>query len=337
MAEIPFRVAYLDPPAHHTFLDELAGCSDVELHRLHRHDEAASLALLATCDGFYIHSARDEVPLGLRVTQALVQSLPRLRLVATYGAGYDTVDVVACTAAGIAVVNQAGGNAEAVAEHTLMMMLSLLKNLAGSEAAIRSGTAQRRELLIGRELADRTVGLVGIGHIGTRVAQILTVFGCRILATDPEVDAATCRARGAEKVDMASLLHDSDLVSVHCPLTAQTQGLFDAARFAAMRPGSIFVSTARGGIHDEDALLHALSSGHLAGAGLDVWGREPPSTDHPLLHQPRVIATNHMAGVTYESRGRLGRMAAQAFMAAALGQPLPRLLNPTATQRAKPW
>lgn len=333
MVENPFRVAYLHPPAHPAFLDELTGCKDIELHCLDRHDDAASLARLATCHGFYVHSARDEVPVALRVTEALVRKLPRLELVATYGAGYDTVDVAACTAAGIAVVNQAGGNAEAVAEHTVMMMLALLKHLPETGAAIRNGTAERREALMGRELAGRPIGLVGIGHVGTRVAQILSVFGCRVLATDPEVDAAACRDRGAEKVELPSLLRDCDLVSLHCPLTADTKGLFGAARFAAMRPGSIFVSTARGSIHDEQALQGALSSGHLAGAGLDVWEREPPAPEQPLLHHPHVIATNHMAGVTHESRERVGRMAAQAFMAAARNRPLPRLLNPGALRQ----
>ena len=331
MAGTPFRVGYLHPPAHPAFLDEMANCGEVELQRLDRHDDEAALALLATCDGFYVHSARDEVPPALRVTATLLQTLPRLRLVATYGAGYDTVDVPACTAAGIAVVNQAGGNAEAVAEHALMMMLAVLKKLGATEAAIRGGTAERREALMGRELAGRTVGLVGLGHVGTRMAQILAVFGCRVLATDPAVDGAACRARGAEKVELAELLQRSDLVSLHCPLATDTRGLFDAARFAAMRAGSIFVSTARGGVHDERALEHALRSGHLAGAGLDVWEREPPKADHPLLHHPCVVVTNHMAGVTQESRERVGRMAAQAFMAAARHLPLPRLMNPSAT------
>lgn len=217
--------------------------------------------------------------------------MPRLLVVSSYGAGYDTVDIEACTRHGVAACNQAGGNAEAVTQQALAYILSLLKRIPEGDVAVREGTALERNRFMGRELFGRTVGLVGIGHIGTRTAHYLNAFKCRVLAFDPYVDEKTCAARGAEKVDFDTLLSESesDIVSVHCPLTAETRNMFSADAYAKMRDGAIFVTTARGRIHDEMGLFNALSSGHLAGAGVDVWDQEPPPVDHPLLTHPAVI------------------------------------------------
>ncbi|HWX50024.1 MAG TPA: NAD(P)-dependent oxidoreductase [Roseomonas sp.] len=329
-----FRVGYLERPMHQAFLDTVARHPALEVLRIPLDQpEAAIGAALAGCHGYYARASRDELPRPWHVTPGLLRRMPSLLVVASYGAGYDTIDVEACTEAGVAVVNQAGGNAEGVAEHALGMILTLLKRVPEAQAALRAGTVGRRDLLMGRELAGRTVGLIGLGHVGTRMAQLLGAFGCRVLATDPLLDAATCAARGACKMELAALLAESDVVSVHCPLNGTTRGMLGAAAFAAMRPGAVFVSTARGGIHDEAALLAALEAGHLAGAGLDVWEREPPSPEHPLLAHPAVLATPHTAGVTGESRERVGRMAAEAFAAAAAGQLPPRLVNPAVAAR----
>ncbi|MDP3414390.1 D-isomer specific 2-hydroxyacid dehydrogenase family protein [Falsiroseomonas sp.] len=325
-----FRVGYLDRPMHHSFLDAMATAPELEVVRLTLADGADRiLAGLAECQGYYVQAARDELPLAWHVTPALLAALPRLRAVSSYGAGYDTIDVPACTAAGIAVLNQAGGNAEGVAEHAVGMMLTLLKRMPEAAHAMRAGGAADRGAFMGRELAGRTVGLVGLGHVGRRVAEVLRLaFGCRVLACDPYLSATDCDARGATKVELPELLAAADIVSVHCPLEAATRGLFGAESFATMRPGAIFVTTARGHIHDEAALLAALRSGHIAGAGLDVWEQEPPPADHPLLTHPCVVATPHTAGVTQESRARVGRFAAEGFIAAARGEALPRLVNP---------
>jgi D-3-phosphoglycerate dehydrogenase len=193
---------------------------------------------------------------------------------------------------------------------------------------MRAGRAQDRAALMGRELRGRTVGLVGIGHVGTRVAEICRLaFSCRVLACDPYLDAATVAARGAEKVEMDRLLAESDVVSLHLPLTGESRNLMDAGTFARMRPGAIFVTTARGLIHDEPALHAALASGHLGGAGLDVWEDEPPPVNHPLLHLPNVILTQHTAGVTHESRANISRIAALGFAEAAHGRLPPRVIN----------
>jgi D-3-phosphoglycerate dehydrogenase len=293
-----------------------------------------AIATLVSCDAYYVMAARDELPAPLHVTAALLARLPRLLMAASYGAGYDTLDPEACTEAGVLLVNQAGGNASGVAEHAVGMMLALIKRMPEAQAAMRQGQARDRSALMGRELSGRTIGLVGCGHVGTRVTAILKAgFGCRILACDPHLDAATIASRGAEKMTLDALLAASDVVSLHCPLSAETRGMFGAARFAAMRPGAIFVTTARGSIHDEAALLAALDSGHLAGAGLDVWTVEPPPADHPLLRHPKVIASQHTAGVTEESRANISRIAALAFSDLAAGRLPPRIVNPEVLPR----
>ena len=149
-----------------------------------------------------------------------------------------------------------------------------------------------------------------------------------MLAYDPFVDAATVSARGAEKVELEGLLAESDVISIHSPLTGETRNLMNAESFAGMKRGAIFVTTARGFIHDEPALHQALVSGHLAGAGLDVWADEPPEPTHPLLQLDNVILTQHTAGVTHESRGNITRIAALAFGEVAKGRMPPRVINP---------
>ncbi len=330
-----FRIAYYSHPSHAAFLDAAGADPALELVRIAPDlPEPAAIALLASCPGYYVRAARDELPRALHLSGDLIAKLPRLLAAVSYGAGYDPIDAAACDAAGILVVNQAGGNAEAVAEHAVGMMLALLKRMPAANDALRRGAMNRREDYLGRELYGRTVGIVGLGHTGGRVARILgAAFDCKILAVDPYLDAATCRARGAEKVEMAELLAASDVVSVHCPLSPETRGMFDAGAFAAMRPGAIFVTAARGGIHDEAALHHALGQGRLAGAGLDVWRTEPPAAAHPLLELPNVIATPHTAGVTAESRERVARMAAAAWSDIAAGRLPPRIVNPAAIER----
>lgn len=325
-----FRLGYLARVPHPTFLEVAGADPAIELVRIEP-DRAPDtvIAELATCHGYYLRASRDELPKPFHVTDELLAKLPLLVMVGSQGAGYDTADPDACTRAGVVLVNQAGGNAEAVAEHAVGMMLSLIKRMPECHAAMRAGEAQRRELFMGRNLLGKTVGLIGIGHVGTRVAQILNAaFHCRVLACDPYLDAATVASRGAEKVELRELLAECDIVSIHCPLTPESRRMIEANAFGAMKQGAILVTTARGSIHDEDALLAALNAGHLAGAGLDVWEKEPPPRDAPLLAHPKAICTQHTAGVTHESRSQITRIAAEAFSACAAGRVPPRILNP---------
>lgn len=329
-----FRVGYLSHVPHRSFLDTAAGLPALEVVRIPLDQQEEAAAALAGCDGYYCMASRDELPKPFHVHAELLSRLPNLLMVGSTGAGYDPMDPAACTAAGVLLVNQAGGNAEGVAEHAVGMMLALLKRMPEAHAAMRAGRAGDRNALMGRELRGRTVGLVGIGHVGARTAEILRVaFSCRVLACDPYLDAATVAARGAEKVGMPALLAQSDVVSLHLPLSPESRGLMGAEAFARMRPGAVFVTTARGSIHDEAALHAALASGHLAGAGLDVWEREPPPADHPLLALPNVVASQHTAGVTDESRANITRIAALAFADAAEGRLPPRIINPEAVPR----
>jgi len=331
-----FRIAYLVRVPHQSFLDTAAQDPRLEIVRMTLDDgEEAALKVLETCRGYYVKASRDELPKAFHVSDALLARLPNLLMAASQGAGYDTIDPASCTRAGVLLVNQAGGNAEAVAEHAVGMMLALLKRFPECHAAMRAGQAQRRENFMGRNLYGKTVGLVGIGNVGTRTAAILNAaFHCRVLAYDPYVDAASAADRGAEKMDdLRAMLAQCDVVSLHCPLTPESRAMMAADSFSAMKPGSVLVTTARGSIHDEAALLAALEKGHLAGAGLDVWEQEPPPKDHPLLSHPAVICTQHTAGVTHESRAMITRIAAEAFSAFAGGRFPPRIVNPEVKAR----
>ncbi|WP_207536683.1 hydroxyacid dehydrogenase [Sabulicella rubraurantiaca] len=331
----PFRIGYVGFVPHPAFLETCAEDPRLEIIRVPLEmplDE--QVALLATCQGYYVMAARDELPQPLHVHRELLAKLPRLLMAASYGAGYDPLDPDACTEAGVLLVNQSGGNARGVAEHAVGMMLACLKRMPEAHAAMKAGQARDRAALMGRELSCRTVGLVGCGHVGTLVSRMLRdAFGCKILATDPALDEATLAERGARKVDLPTLLAESDVVSLHCPLTRETRGMIGAAQFAAMKRGAVFVTTARGSIHDEAALLSALDSGHIASAGLDVWELEPPPVDHPLLYHPAVIASQHTAGVTQESRANITRIAALAFSDLAAGRLPPRIVNPEVLPR----
>ena len=327
--DFPKRLCRLDLWLNPVF-DEMIGAQrDIALSVLPaRDDDARTLAGLRSAHAYHVSAAKDELPRQWFVNAELIAECPDLVCVSSGGAGYDTVDVPACTAAGIAVVNQAGGNAASVAEHTYALLLAVQRRVVESHQRLRHDTGFTREDLMGHEIHGTVIGLVGIGQIGSRVARIAQGFGMRVIAHDPRLDADTIRARGAEPVSLPDLLGQADVVSLHCPLDASTRGMIDARAFAAMKPRAVFVSTARGGIHDEAALYDALRAGHLRGAGLDVWQQEPPPADTPLLALPNVVATFHTAGVTHEARRNVARSSAQQLMAMLRGERPPQLVNP---------
>ena len=319
---------WLDP----IFDEILEADSGIHLTQCHFEDpEARSWDVMAKAHAYQISAARDEVPLQWQVTHTLLERAPELLCVSSSGAGFDTVDVAACTEHGVIVVNQSGCNANSVAEHTFGLLLSLTHRLNESDRVMRAGRCGAREDLMGHEIRGLTLGIVGVGNVGTRVAQIAPVFGMRVLGCDPHIDAQQLTDRGVEPVNLETLIQQSDVVSLHCPRNSETLNLFDAKQFAKMKPGAIFMSTARGGIHDETALAAALASGHLAGAGLDVWSLEPPVASNPLLSMNNVVATYHTAGVTHEARHHAARMGAQQLceLFATANLP-PRLVNPQA-------
>jgi D-3-phosphoglycerate dehydrogenase / 2-oxoglutarate reductase len=288
----------------------------------------AAWDLLGAAHVYHASAAKDELPPEWFVRAELLARCPQLLCVSSSGAGYDTVDVPACTAAGIAVVNQAGGNAPSVAEHTLAMMLGVSRRMVECDRRMRREHGFTREEIMGHEIRGKTLGIVGIGEVGTRVAALAQAFGLRVRATDPLLSAGEVVRRGAQPVSLDQLLAESDFVSLHCPRDASTLKMMDAGAFARMKKGAIFISTARGGIHVEADLVEALRSGHLAGAGIDVWDREPPPLDHPLLAMDNVYATFHTAGVTHEARHNVAAMAAEQVVGLLAGQKPPRLVNP---------
>ncbi len=251
-------------------------------------------------------------------------------MLSTNGAGFDTVSLADATAAGILVVNQAGGNREGVAEHVMAMMLSLSKRLMLADHAMRSGAVYQRRDFMGDDVQGRTIGIIGIGHVGSRVAELCRgLFQMRVLAYDPYLSADDVKTRGAEKVaSLEELLRQADYVTVNCPHTAETRMMLGPLQFAQMQPHAYFITTARGGIHDEAALAEALTAKRIAGAGLDVWEEEPPPNEHPLLKFDNVLVSPHTAGITRQSRHNIARIAAEQMPDILDGRRPPRLLNP---------
>jgi D-3-phosphoglycerate dehydrogenase len=225
-------------------------------------------------------------------------------------------------------MNQAGGNANSVAEHAFGLMLALSRRIVECDRRLRHEQGFSREDVMGHELGGKVLGIVGIGHVGTRAAALAHAFGMTVLAADPYLTEEEIGRRGATSVALQDLLARSDIVSLHCPRAKDTIGMIDARALQRMKRGALFITTARGGIHDEAALLEALQSGHVGGAGLDVWDQEPPPLDHPLLKLDSVIASFHTAGVTHEARRNMAAIAAEQIVGALKGGRPPRLINP---------
>lgn len=332
------KVIWYDDGKRPNVADELAKQPDITVFRLtFDGPQADTWGAMSASQVYCITSARHEVPDEYKCHAALIERCPDLLAVSTTGAGYDTVDVAACTAAGVLVVNQSGANADAVSEHAVAMMLSLTKKIPQTDRSLRSERGANREKFKGWNARHRTLGLVGIGNVGRRVARICGKgLEMRVIAYDPYLSAEEIAARGAIKVDFATLLAESRFLSVHCPLNEETSGMIGSRELAAMPTGSFVITTARGGIVAEDALEAALKSGHIAGAGLDVWVTEPPPLTHPLLTFDNVIATYHTAGVTFDSRTAMAEWNSQQVAGILRGERPPRLINPEAWARYVP-
>lgn len=255
-----------------------------------------------------------------RVTGEIVAAADRLKIVGRAGVGVDNIDLRACERRGITVVNAPLSVTIAVAEHTIGLMLALVRQIPTSDAAMKAG-GWPKKMGLGSELAGKTLGLVGIGRIGEAVAQRAAAFGMRVLAYDPQWTDEQIRARGAEPRLLQGMLAESDLLSIHTPLNAGTRHLIDATVLGFARPGMLLINTARGGVVDEQALLAALESGQVGGAGLDVFEDEPPG-DQPLIRHPRVVATPHIGAQTAEAQLRAGMDIAREVLAALRGEPL---------------
>jgi D-3-phosphoglycerate dehydrogenase len=324
------RLFYVRFVNHPRYLEILAQRPEIRIDKLENDSpDAVARPVLAAAHAYQLTSARDELPARYHATKVLLARTPNLLIVSTGGAGFDTVNVKHCTEAGVLVVNQTGGNADAVAAHVLAMMLALSKQMIQTNHALRKGTMSGRNAFMGNDINGRTVGIVGLGNVGRRIAKLCrTLFDMQVLACDPYLDERTIAERGAIKVSLAELLRRSDFVSLNCPLDEVTRGMIGAREFSLMQRHAFFITTARGSIHDERALADALESKAIAGAGIDVWDKEPPPPDHPLLQFDNVIATPHTAGVTHEARANMGRFAAEQLIMALDGKRPPRIVNP---------
>ncbi len=329
------RVFYVKYLPNQIYAEMLQARPDVRLDRL-ENDSAEDIAapILAAAHAYQVGAARDELARHFHVDQDLLRRAPNLLIVSSNGAGYDPVDVEACTGAGVLVVNQSGGNAHSVAEHALGMLLTLSKRILEADRALRREQVLNRNALMGIEVQGKTIGIVGLGNVGRRIAELCKgLLGMTVLAYDPYLTATEMAARGGTKVELDELLRRSDYVSISCPLTKESRGMIGAREFALMQPHAYFITTARGFIHDESALFGALRNKSIAGAGLDVWAKEPPPPDHPLLQFDNVLASPHTAGVTKEARANMGKIAAEQLLDALDGKRPSRLINPEAWPR----
>jgi phosphoglycerate dehydrogenase-like enzyme len=274
---------------------------------------------------------------GLDRSEAIIASLltyddaifalaPGVQVLARTGIGYDTVDVPAASARGILVCNTPEGPTVSTAEHAVMLILAVAKNLPESVRRLRRAEGDYYGRHGAVELDGKTLGLVGYGRIARRVGAACAALGMKVIAYDrlaPEGDG-----RAAMQETFRELLERADVVSVHVPLTAETRHMFDDTAFASMRDRSIFVNTSRGGVADQAALLRAVDSGRLHGVGLDVTDPEPLDPDHPLLHHPSVIVTPHVASGTREGRRRIFQMAVQQVVDVLEGRRPAHPVNP---------
>jgi len=254
-----------------------------------------------------------------RVDAEVMTASPNLKVVAKHGAGTNDIDVAAAAALGIPVLAAVGANAHSVAEHALTLMLALAKDLRAQDAFVRGGGWEKKAYG-GHELRGRTLGIVGLGAIGGVVARLAAAFGMTVLAYDPYIPDAAFDPYAERVADLDRLLSRADVVSLHCPLTAETRGMIGAHAFGLMKRSAVLINTARGEVVDEPALIAALMSGAIAAAGLDVFAPEPPAAANPLWALPNVIVSPHVGGVTGEARREMSVMTCRNVVALLEGR-----------------
>ena len=266
-----------------------------------------------------------------RVDASAIEAGTNLKVIGRAGIGLDNVDVEAATRRGVMVVNAPQSNVLSAAEHTMALLLAMARNLPRADQALRSGTWDR-ERFQGTELHGKTLGIVGLGRVGTMVAQRALAFGMRLIAFDPYVSKERARQMGIELMpDLGALLVQADFVTIHLPRTAETEALIGPRELALMKPGARLVNTARGGIVDEAALGDAVRDGRLAGAALDVFAEEP-LTEHPLFGLERVVVTPHLGASTREAQDKAGLAIAEMVRLALRGEFVPFAVNVAAAE-----
>lgn len=290
----------------------------VEVRWVDGPDRPKLLEAVADADALLVRSATT-------VDAEVIAAAPKLKIVARAGVGLDNVDVDAATARGVLVVNAPTSNIHSAAEHALALLLSAARQVPAADATLREHT-WKRSSFSGTEIFGKTVGVVGLGRIGQLVAARLAAFGTHIVAYDPYVSSARAAQIGIELVSLDELLSRADFISVHLPKTKETAGLLGKENLAKTKPGVIIVNAARGGLIDEQALADAITSGHVRGAGLDVFSTEP-CTDSPLFDLPQVVVTPHLGASTAEAQDRAGTDVAASVKLALAGEFVPDAVN----------
>jgi D-3-phosphoglycerate dehydrogenase / 2-oxoglutarate reductase len=263
-----------------------------------------------------------------RCTESLMAACERLKVVGRHGVGLDTVDIPAATRLGVAVVHAPGSNSQAVAEHALMLMLVSVKRTLAMDKDMRNG-GWSTSRAGNTELGGKTLGIVGVGNVGRRVAKFAGALGMRVLGYDKYVPDEELRRRGAEPVkSLEELLPQVDVLTTHTPLTPETRHMINEKTLALLKPSAIYINTSRGPVQDERALFEALTRGKLAAAGLDVWEDEPTSADNPILNLENVVCSAHMAGVTREATRQAAMQVSGEMLRVLRGERPDVLVNP---------
>lgn len=264
-----------------------------------------------------------------RLDAAVMDAAPQLKVISKHGVGVDNIDIQAAADRGIPVLVATGANAVSVAEHAIALLLATVKRILPLDAGLRAGRWEKPGFL-GREIAGSTLGLLGMGAIAHATGRIAKGLGLTLVGFDPYAPDSAFEELGVTRCrKVEDLLAQSDILSLHCPLTDQTRGILNADALARMPEGSYVINTARGGLIDEAALVAAIQSGHLAGAGLDTFAVEPPAADHPFFAVPEIVLTPHIGGVTRQAGARVGVDAVRGIFQILDGQPVApeRIIN----------
>jgi D-3-phosphoglycerate dehydrogenase len=300
-------------------LDVIRQYDGVELDYQPGLSEEQLAEAIKNADGLIIRS-------GSQVTARVIEAAEKLRVVGRAGIGVDNIDLSAASKRGIAVMNTPTGNSVTTAEHSIGLMMSLARWIPAATASLKAGKWEKKKFQ-GRELANKTLAVIGLGTIGRIVANRGKGLSMRVIAFDPVLTADRASALGVELMDLESIWKLADVITVHTPLNAKTKGMVNDEVVAKLKPGVLLVNCARGGIYDEDAVLRGLESGHIGGAAFDVFSTEPPPQDSALLQHPRVICTPHLGASTREAQERVAVEIAQQVIAFLTSGAIKNALN----------
>lgn len=272
-----------------------------------------------------------------KITREMIEAAPRLKIISRHGVGCDNIDVKTATENGVIVATVGEANAPSVVEHTITLMLALAKRVTEFDRAVRDGDYMRKMKLEAQDVSGRTILIIGLGRIGSRLAKVCNALGLECLGVDPAYSADQIKAMGCEPVsDFRSALPRADFVTVHTPLQDDTRNLIGARELAAMKPTAYLINCARGGIVNEAALLDAVNSRRIMGAGLDVQVDEPPKPNDPLLTCDRIVLTPHSATSTGETMVRMAKAVAQNVLDQVDGKlPPSHVFNPEVLPKAR--